>query len=94
MRFSIIYLCQNFLFHKQFIHRYYSFMLHPIHRFDAPNTITRGFPLKNLMSPHLVELIAESFQYVYGAFDMNRFMTNILPFLEGLELKERAKCIA
>lgn len=67
---------------------------HPATRFSAPSSIQRGVPLKELMSPHLVGLIADSISDVVPEFNRKRFRSLATRGLDELELKERALNIA
>ena len=67
---------------------------HPATRFVAPSSIERGVPLKELMSPHLVGLIADSLSDVVPGFNRKRFRNLATRGLDELELKERALNIA
>jgi 3-methyladenine DNA glycosylase AlkC len=67
---------------------------HPAQRFIAPSHIRRGVPLKALMGPTLVRLIGQSLAQVVPGFDDRRFRREASRDLDGLELKERAACIA
>jgi 3-methyladenine DNA glycosylase AlkC len=67
---------------------------HPAQRFIAPSHIRRGVPLKALMGPMLVRLIGQSLAQVVPGFDDRRFRREASRDLDGLELKERAACIA
>ena len=63
--------------------------IHPSQRFDAPNAITKGNPLKFLISETLVDLIAESFADAWDGFDTECFVGQAGDGLDALELKER-----
>ena len=67
---------------------------HPATRFAAPSSIERGVPLKELMGPHLVGLIADSLSDVVTGFNRKRFRSLATRGLDELELKERALNIA
>jgi 3-methyladenine DNA glycosylase AlkC len=66
---------------------------HPSQRFKAPSSITAGQALKDLMSPDLVRLIAESLQAVNADFDEKSFRKQAKAGLDG-ELTPRAQHIA
>jgi len=67
---------------------------HPIERFEAPASIQTGVPLKEIINTQLVDLIAESFEPVYAAFDTARFQSTAKEGLLDLEFKARAAHIA
>ncbi|MCK6487637.1 MAG: DNA alkylation repair protein [Planctomycetes bacterium] len=67
---------------------------HPIARFRAPAAITRGQPLKDLLSPALVALIGESFAAADAAFPAARFAREAVAGLGPLALMPRAAHIA
>lgn len=69
-------------------------MTHPSQRFDAPSTIQRGIPLKELFGRKVVVLIGESLAEVVPGFDRNGFKVSALRNLNKLELKDRARHIA
>jgi 3-methyladenine DNA glycosylase AlkC len=68
--------------------------LHPAQRFAAPGAIERGVPLRQLIGPALVALLAESFAAVAPQFDARRFRRQALEGLESLELGPRAARVA
>ena len=67
---------------------------HPIDRFDAPNAITAGQPLKALIDARLVTLIGESFARAWPRFERRRFVAQATAGLTDLELGPRARHIA
>jgi len=68
--------------------------VHPAQRFAAPSSIETGRPLKELIGPQLVELIAESIADVYPDFAFRRFIRTGSAGLDELELKQRAAWIS
>lgn len=68
--------------------------LHPAERFSAPGAIERGAPLKELIGPPLVALLAESFAAAVPGFDARRFQQRALEGLADLELSPRAAYVA
>lgn len=68
-------------------------MSHPSERFDAPRAITKGQPLKLLMSEALVRLIGESFVDAWAQFDTESFIKEATEGLDRLELQERGRQI-
>jgi 3-methyladenine DNA glycosylase AlkC len=69
-------------------------MSHPIERFRAPRSITAGTPLKRLLSPGTVRLIADSLTAADPTFDATTFVAEASRGLASLELKPRAAHIA
>jgi 3-methyladenine DNA glycosylase AlkC len=67
---------------------------HPAERFDAPNSIQTGVPLKTIISERLIDLIADSLKSVYPKFNTRRFNRYAKTGLVDLEFKERARHIA
>jgi 3-methyladenine DNA glycosylase AlkC len=68
--------------------------MHPSQRFEAPTGIRAGTPLKSLLGPTCVGLIAESFAAVVPGFDVASFVREACEGLDALELKPRAAHIA
>ncbi|MFO0899948.1 MAG: hypothetical protein U0836_21155 [Pirellulales bacterium] len=68
--------------------------LHPAERFLAPGAIERGAPLKELIGPSLVSLLAESFAAAVPGFEAQRFQQRALEGLADLELSPRAAHVA
>jgi 3-methyladenine DNA glycosylase AlkC len=66
---------------------------HASQRFQAPNTILHGVPLKEVLGKDLVRLIGESFADVHSGFDRKTFQRRALDGLETLELAQRARHI-
>lgn len=52
------------------------------------------FLLKNILSPQLVQLLGRRVKTIYPDFDEKRFGDFVIPKLEPLALKERAKLMA
>lgn len=67
---------------------------HPAERFRAPASIGKGMPLKRLLGPPAVALIAESLAAVVRGFDRAAFIADASAGLGRLELKPRAQRIA
>jgi len=67
---------------------------HPIERFQAPNTITAGQPLKDLFDRKLVGLIGQSFAAVYPEFDLRSFKRRAIDGLEDGTMSQRSAHIA
>jgi 3-methyladenine DNA glycosylase AlkC len=68
--------------------------VHPSQRCEAPSGIRAGTPLKSLIGPGCVGLIAESFAAVVPGFDVASFAREACEGLDALELKPRAAHIA
>ena len=66
---------------------------HAFERFQAPNTILHGVPLKGVLGKDLIGLIGESFAEVHPRFDRRAFERRALDGLETLELTPRARQI-
>ncbi len=66
---------------------------HPAQRFDAPNTILHGVPLKELFNGDLIRLIGESLVDVWPEFDRRRFQRRAATGLDELELNPRGRHI-
>ncbi len=67
---------------------------HPAQRFKAPSAITAGVPLKNILGPPVITLIAESFATVYPSFNTTQFIARAKKGLPPLTLMERGNHIA
>jgi 3-methyladenine DNA glycosylase AlkC len=63
--------------------------VHPALRFAAPSTILHGTPLKTLIGPALLELLAESFEAAIPRFDAPRFRREAAKGLEPLGILDR-----
>lgn len=66
---------------------------HASERFQAPNTILHGVPLKAILGKDLIRLIGASFAHVHPRFDRHAFERSALDGLETLELTPRARQI-
>lgn len=66
---------------------------HASQRFQAPNTILSGVPLKELFNVDLIRLIGESFADVLPAFDRKSFQRRAKVGLDELELNQRGRHI-
>lgn len=66
---------------------------HPSRQFQAPDAILQGIPLKDLMGPDLIRLIAESFVKIVPTFHQRSFEQTASAGLEALELSQRARQI-
>ena len=67
---------------------------HPIERFQAPNTITAGQPLKELFDAKLIGLIGQSFAAVHPDFDQRAFRRRATDGLEAGTMIQRSAHIA
>lgn len=65
-------------------------MSHPSEHFQAPNAITRGQALKDLLDNTLVELIADALTPALPNFNRQAFISQATTGLDQLELKPRA----
>lgn len=70
------------------------FMTHPAQRFQAPRSIQRGVPLKDVLGPTAISLIAESFAAIDNSFDVSAFTTAATKNLEPLGILPRGDHIA
>jgi 3-methyladenine DNA glycosylase AlkC len=68
--------------------------MHPAERFQAPRSITRGVPLKDLLGPPAIELVGESFAAVWPAFDLARFRATAKRGLAPLGILPRGDHLA
>lgn len=66
---------------------------HASQRFQAPNTILSGVPLKELFNADLIRLIGESFSDVLPEFDRKSFQRRAKAGLDELELNQRGRHI-
>lgn len=66
---------------------------HPAQRFEAPNTILPGVPLKELFNAELIRLIGESLAVVWPEFDRRRFQRRATTGLGELEFNPRGRHI-
>lgn len=66
---------------------------HPAQRFEAPNTILHGVPLKELFNADLIRLIGESLADVWPEFDRRRFRRRATTGLVELEMTPRGRHI-
>lgn len=66
---------------------------HPSRQFQAPDSILRGVPLKDLMGRELIRLIGMSFVSVLPSFALKLFERSAMEGLEELELSQRARKI-
>jgi 3-methyladenine DNA glycosylase AlkC len=67
---------------------------HPATRFRAPSNIVPGKPLKMLVGPPLIRLIAESFRRVMAGFQSRRFERDAVTGLSGLGFLDRCAHVA
>ena len=67
---------------------------HPAQQFKAPSAIMAGVPLKRIIGPAAIGLIADSFAPVYQLFDRKRFIARAQKGLEPLTLMQRGQHIA
>ena len=68
--------------------------LHPAQRFQAPRSIQRGVPLKDLLGPAAVTLVGEAFAHVTPGFDHDGYVRAATTGLEPLGILPRAAHIA
>lgn len=61
---------------------------------DAPKSIQKGVPLKNVLGLEAVNCLANNISYVYPNFDKKEFQKAVLNGLDVLEFKERGIHIA
>lgn len=66
---------------------------HASQRFQAPNTILSGVPLKELFNADLIRLVGESFANVLAAFDRKSFQRRAKAGLDKLEFNQRGRHI-
>jgi 3-methyladenine DNA glycosylase AlkC len=69
-------------------------MTHPAERFRAPGTIEKGTPLKDLVGPRMIALLAESFEVVVPGFDPARFRREAGAGLDPLGILDRGASVA
>ena len=61
---------------------------------EAPRSIQKGFPLKNLLGPEAIDCLARNVQLVHLRFDGASFRKQALSGLEDLEFMPRGQHIA
>ena len=61
---------------------------------DAPRSIQKGFPLKNVLGLEAVDCLASNISSVYPEFPGKKFRANALENLDSLEFMERCTHIA
>lgn len=61
---------------------------------DAPKSIQKGYPLKNILGSEAVNCLANNISYVYPEFRMKEFQKAALDNLGSLEFMERGVHIA
>lgn len=61
---------------------------------DAPKSIKKGYPLKNILGMEAVNCLTDNIVYVYPKFPAREFRKSALEDLETLEFMERAAHIA
>ena len=61
---------------------------------DAPSSIQKGVPLKNILGEQAIQQLAENIETVYKNFDREGFCTVLYPKIVNLTLMERSKYIA
>ncbi len=61
---------------------------------DAPNSISKGFPLKFLLGREAITQLAENLHFVYADFNREEFIDDALNDLDPLGIKDRADKIA
>lgn len=61
---------------------------------DAPKSIQKGYPLKNILGLEAVSCLADNIAYVYPQFAPDQFEKSALEGLDSLEFMARAKHIA
>jgi len=61
---------------------------------DAPSSIKKGFPLKNILGVAAVNCLASNISYVYQEFAEEEFRESALENLDSLEFMERGVHIA
>ena len=61
---------------------------------DAPKSIQKGQPLKNVLGLEAVDCLAHNISHVYPEFDSKKFLGSALDNLEALEFKDRGVHIA
>jgi len=61
---------------------------------DAPKTIQKGYPLKNVLGTEAIKCLANNISHVYPDFQAKEFKKAALKSLESLEFMERGVHIA
>ena len=61
---------------------------------DAPQSIQKGYPLKNVLGSDMVLCLANNISFAYPEFQVKEFQDSALDNLESLELMERGVHIA
>lgn len=61
---------------------------------DAPKSIQKGYPLKNVLGIEAVECLAKNIAHVYHEFQAEQFRESAIDGLASLEFKERGFHIA
>lgn len=61
---------------------------------DAPKSIQKGYPLKNVLGLEAVDCLANNIAYVYPEFRANEFRKCALDNLDSMEFMERSTHIA
>ncbi len=61
---------------------------------DAPSSIQKGVPLKNVLGEQAIQQLAENIKTVYKNFDKEGFCGVLYPKIVNLTLMERSNCIA
>ena len=61
---------------------------------DAPKSIQKGYPLKNVLGSEAVNCLANNILYVYPEFRIKEFQKAVLDNLESLEFMDRGVHIA
>jgi len=60
----------------------------------APNSIQKGYPLKNVLGPEAIKYLANNISHVYSDFDKNGFTKTAKSKIDELEFMDRARHIA
>jgi len=61
---------------------------------NAPKTIEKGYPLKNVLGPHAVRYLANNISVVYPKFQIKEFQKAALDQLDSFEFMDRGFHIA
>lgn len=61
---------------------------------DAPKSIQKGYPLKNVLGSEAVKCLANNISYAYPEFKIRDFQKTVLDNLEALEFMDRGVHIA
>ncbi len=61
---------------------------------DAPKSIQKGYPLKNILGLEAVDYLASNIAYVYPKFPAEKFRVRAVDKLDSLEFMERGTHIA